>query len=391
MPNVLVNDDSLKAIGNAIREKNGETTTYKPAEMAAAITAISGGGEATIEALSITSNGTYNAPDGVDGYNPITVNVPQDGAPTDNDLTLTGDCSYGCSPQLANWVLRNYKNRITTKNVTDATRMFYSCQVKNIPFVLNTMTNYTQGLSNLFSNSYIKEINNDFFKNVKYTTSSSSLRYCDNSNIFYSCRALRKLPDLSFISVYDNNFVSSYTYNFYSSLLENCYALDEVVDLPVVYSPPTSQNYFQYTFTNCYRLKKLTFGTVYNLGRWGRQTIDLTTVGRINNFTTDINLYSNYSDITSDKQVKDDATYQALKNDPDWFSASWYYSRYNHDSAVETINSLPDCSVYAAAQGINTIKFKGISGRDTDGGAINTLTEEEIAVATAKGWTVTLS
>ena len=37
MPNVLVNDDSLKAIGNAIRGKNGETTTYKPAEMAAAI------------------------------------------------------------------------------------------------------------------------------------------------------------------------------------------------------------------------------------------------------------------------------------------------------------------------------------------------------------------
>ena len=37
MPNVLVNDDSLKAIGNAIRSKNGETTTYKPAEMAMAI------------------------------------------------------------------------------------------------------------------------------------------------------------------------------------------------------------------------------------------------------------------------------------------------------------------------------------------------------------------
>ena len=37
MPNVLVNDDSLKAIGNAIRSKNGETTTYKPAEMATAI------------------------------------------------------------------------------------------------------------------------------------------------------------------------------------------------------------------------------------------------------------------------------------------------------------------------------------------------------------------
>jgi hypothetical protein len=62
------------------------------------------------------------------------------------------------------------------------------------------------------------------------------------------------------------------------------------------------------------------------------------------------------------------------------------YSRYNHDSAVETINSLPDTSAY----GTNTIKFKGASGALTDGGAINTLTEEEIAVAAAKGWTVTL-
>jgi hypothetical protein len=62
------------------------------------------------------------------------------------------------------------------------------------------------------------------------------------------------------------------------------------------------------------------------------------------------------------------------------------YSRYNHDSAVETINSLPDVS---AGSG-NTIKFEGAAGSLTDGGAINTLTEEEIAVATAKGWTVTL-
>lgn len=44
MANVLVNENSLTAIGNAIRSKNGETTTYKPAEMAPAIQAISAGG-----------------------------------------------------------------------------------------------------------------------------------------------------------------------------------------------------------------------------------------------------------------------------------------------------------------------------------------------------------
>ena len=80
-----------------------------------------------------------------------------------------------------------------------------------------------------------------------------------------------------------------------------------------------------------------------------------------------------------------------MKNNPDWFTCNFAYSRYNHDSAVETINSLPDTSAYIAANGgTNTIKFKGVAGSATDGGAINTLTEAEIAVAAAKGWTVSL-
>jgi hypothetical protein len=68
------------------------------------------------------------------------------------------------------------------------------------------------------------------------------------------------------------------------------------------------------------------------------------------------------------------------------------YSRYNHDSAVETINSLPDTSAYLAENGgTNTIQFNSVSGKLTDGGAINTLTEEEIAVAVARGWTVSFT
>jgi hypothetical protein len=121
---------------------------------------------------------------------------------------------------------------------------------------------------------------------------------------------------------------------------------------------------------------------------WTKQTIDLSyRVGYIEKNSYYLSYLLNYnSGITADKEVKDDATYQALKNDPDWFTKDLAYSRYNHDSAVNTINSLPDCS----AKGGNTIKFKGAAGSKTDGGAINTLTAEEIAVATAKGWTVSL-
>ena len=44
---VTIDDSCFTNIANAIRGKNGETTTYKPNEMAAAISAISGGGNIT--------------------------------------------------------------------------------------------------------------------------------------------------------------------------------------------------------------------------------------------------------------------------------------------------------------------------------------------------------
>ena len=91
-----------------------------------------------------------------------------------------------------------------------------------------------------------------------------------------------------------------------------------------------------------------------------------------------------------DTEITDDTSYQLLKNNEDSWTQNIAYSRYNHDSAVETINTLPDTSAYLAESGgtTNIIKFKGASGSATDGGAINTLTEQEIAVAAAKGWSV---
>lgn len=56
MANVLVQDSSLTAVGNAIRAKNGSTTQYKPAEMAAAIQALGGGGE--LKFLKVQSKNT---------------------------------------------------------------------------------------------------------------------------------------------------------------------------------------------------------------------------------------------------------------------------------------------------------------------------------------------
>ena len=177
-----------------------------------------------------------------------------------------------------------------------------------------------------------------------------------------------------------------------SNLFASCYTLDEVIGV----NPTTgiiTTNFLSSTVLNCYRLKDFMFmtkedGLPYEV-KWKSQTFDLSKYVGWVQYPTYITNYN--SGITVDKEVVDDATYHALKDDPDWYTQKVEYSRYNHDSAVNTINSLPDASAYlATAGGTNTIKFKGAAGSKTDGGAINTLTEAEIAVATAKGWTVSL-
>lgn len=60
MANVLVQDSSLTAVGNAIREKNGSITLYKPAEMAAAIQALGGGGELKLLNISFSDGKVQN-------------------------------------------------------------------------------------------------------------------------------------------------------------------------------------------------------------------------------------------------------------------------------------------------------------------------------------------
>ena len=407
MANVLVNDTSLTAIGNAIREKNGETTLYKPAEMATAITAISGGGEPTIEALSITANGTYTAPDGVDGYSPITVNVPQDGSP--DPIVITGNADNYCAySKLALEYIRLYGNTITTENITSASQMFYNYRGETIPFALNYDPNANVTLlrcfqdcvnlkslpimNNLVPNElryvfagcqFLTNIDN-FVNSINWTKTKGNL---NSSFLFLDCARLQSIPIslLNNIALKQSNI--SYSWVYWYRSFDGCHSLKELKNLPIPSSTTFNFNSFVSAFNGCWLLRALTFttdnGSPY-IVNWKKQTIDLTYTGYANT--------SGLAYFDRDKEVSDAETYNALKNDPDWWSMSAAYSHYNHNSAVATINSLPDTSAYLASSGgTNTIKFKGEMGSGTDEGAISNLTEEEIAVAAAKGWTVSLS
>lgn len=89
MANVLIDENSMSDIADAIREKLNTADTYLPSEMADAIGSISGG--ADLGTKSITANGTYNASsDDLDGYSSVTVNVPGDSPTGTKSITANG-------------------------------------------------------------------------------------------------------------------------------------------------------------------------------------------------------------------------------------------------------------------------------------------------------------
>ena len=403
MAKVFIEEETLTKIGNSIRNKTGKTDLIDPAVM-------------DLEIDSITTGG-----------------VSPDDLPAEA-FNITGNCKYRFSQDNWSWYLNTLANRITTKNLKDCSNMFDCCyNLKRVPIVLNVewyegdidqkfdncfyfctaleespkirgtlssyvrMTGMFQGcyclrnLDDVFTKESFIEVNNALLPGAYYGLTADKL--------FQDCCSLRTVP--TWLKYFRHSEEAQYypTQNsiLYNSSFSNCQALDEIVDMPVWRCHGTLTNnafgnFIKYTT----RLKNMTFetqedGTPYEV-KWKGQTIDFTqyTGWAMTSYEfKDPEQYN--SGITNATKVTGVDTYEAYKNSPDWWTQDIYYSRYNHDSAVATINSLPDTSAYlASAGGTNTIKFKGAAGGFTDGGAISNLTAEEIAVATAKGWTVSL-
>ena len=348
--------------------------------------------------------------------------------PSEN-FVFEGILNYLFAYNNYNWLLNLYKDKIKFRGVTEVGYMFRYAKLAELDLsgwdvrdfgnfegmfidLLSTNTiklsgweaqpNKTYSLSQMFRNcSELKNII-DFpqitaanirgmfdgcykLKEFDFSRINMVQRFdTDISQLFYDCRSLKNI-DLSTLKT--TNSTSSYT-NIYNSMFSGCYSLGEITNLPPTYiGTKYAGNIYSYAFDNCFRLKRLTFrmrndGDAQS-GNYSDSVIDLSkNVGYANSASDILNQENG---LTADTQITSE-TYEALKDNPDSWTTDIAYSRYNHDSAVETINTLHNCQSY----GSNTIKFNGASGSATDGGAINTLTEEEIAVATAKGWTVAL-
>ena len=362
--------DKLTNIANAIREKGGTTEKLTLAQMPNAIAALStGGGELEI---------------------PV----------------LTGDASYYDYAGAWDWFINANGNKITTNKIEDMGQAFRNCNLETIPFEINCKTDSPINWMSAFYNArQLKEIGKI---NCLYPSYGMNIfGYCIrlrnlpeigtfkfdtdtwNRNIgwFYCCYSLRSVPEDMLKKIYSTKL----NYNFCPlyEMFYKCYVIDEIVGINPQ-SKAFTDNAFYHTFDNCYRVKNIIFatqedGTPYT-AQWKNQTIDLSQyVGWAGAAYADKDITTNYnSGITAEDEDND------WSNNPNYWSRQFMNSRFNHNSAVNLINSLPDTSAYLAANGgTNTVKFYTNAGSGTPGGGVNALTEEEIAVATAKGWTIT--
>lgn len=388
--------EKLTAVANAIREKTGKEDKLTLDAMPVEIRAIeTGGGDLPEEAFTITGNLDYRFMNG----------------------------SW-------DWFIENYSSRATTSNLEGGKSAFQHSKVTTIPFDLNYKTTTSaHTISYMFSNcqnlttlpninnlrvydtdcllyncKHLKEIPEGFYKNwdFSYLEGQTSAYNGKQDEMFSGCCSLRKVPNELIRS--GNKALTSASSVYFSYGFFSCCALDELVDLPLFYTSEWTSNVFGNTFKVCTRLKRLTFETnadgTPKVMKWKGQTIDLSEyVGYTGvDYKSRITDYTQYTGIkesdNASKAVDNQDFEENYRNNENWWASSAEYSRYNRESAIETINSLPDTSAYLASKGgTNTIKFYPSSGsayKCTDGssGRIDKLTAEEIAVATAKGWTV---
>lgn len=149
-------------------------------------------------------------------------------------------------------------------------------------------------------------------------------------------------------------------------MFNGCYCLQRINNLGMFHPTQTVSRNIMGTnvFANCNSLTSLTFAANGAARNYSNQVIDLS--GAVGFYLVDSGYPSTGGSTLAD-------------------------SVYNHASAVETINSLPDCSAVSSPSApTNVIKFNAGAGANTAGGNISDLTAAEIAVATNKGWDVQL-
>ena len=238
-------------IRSAIENKGVDMTGVSFPDYPAAISSIqTGGGSAVIEGLTITSNGTYTAREGVDGYSPIEVDVPAVGwdqksvtEGTIEIINLDNSASF-----VASRAFKDKKN-LQTVNLPYATivylEAFRNCtsltqvDLPMCSYIDRFIFYYCSSLSQI-SLPMCSRIGDTAFNNCT-SLSQISLPMCSriDNDAFFACSSLSQ------ISLPMCSHIGRYAFA-YCPLTQVSLPMCSFID--------------NYTFQNCYSLSIITIG-----------------------------------------------------------------------------------------------------------------------------------
>lgn len=412
MSKYVIDNETLSSIGNAIRSKTGKSDLIAPGDMPKEIESIeAGGGSSLPSEITLSEEDPGSAFFGygranlyLDTSTPVKVNFHrfQNGFNTNHNIENADLFELNCIDSERLFIQNLFSGCTNLKRVKSSGKAGLININPNIVF--DTSLVQRIGFGTVFLGCYSLVDANGLF------TDETALKRCIDSyvlgntngayfyGIFQNCYSLREIPTWfkKLKTTKTTTVIPNANCYVFQNCFNNCYSLDEATDIPITFkslSGTVTSNLFSGAFQNAGRLKRLTFeapadGVSAFVIPWQKQTIDLVYTGWIkSDYEADFLTYSN---ITSDKKVINSSDYNRLKNDPDWYTTNYRYSRFNRTSAVELFNSLPNTKSYVTSSAPNTIKLWYYSGESTDGGGMSSLTSSEIAIATNKGWTVTL-
>lgn len=352
MSKVLTDSANYSAIADAIREKNGSSIMYKPSQMADAIIAIptgGGGNDIIIDVYKIKEFEEHKLGPAIVQLMGKDGTLTLDSSVTDIDA-FNNDITDHLFQDLCG---SNDQNLVIDLNRVQVTSAFLSAIKGSANYPGSNCTYMFSGLRNTENYgvtfpSWVKELKPNtcggMFDNCitdtipEFDTTAMGSSSLVNSYMFQYCMATTIPVSITKAMKSKGSGQRTSYYTFYYSGFYYCVNLRKIESLGVELSTGYDNNFYR-TFDECHSLSSFTFEMNDDNSPieavWRNQTIDMTKTSS---------------------------------------------TTYNHDSMVETINSLPDVSGGTS----NSIKFKGSYGG-------NDLTSEEIAVASARGWTVTIS
>lgn len=375
MAKVYLEDSELTAIGNAIRGKNGTTTKYLPSEMPAAITAIQSGGGGG-ELMQLEGDGGYIC--GYPGYY----------------------SNEWLGKYFAHWFKPNWGPVSRPEGLCYYMDIspIESIEFADVDLETDTYSKIHHQLTAMFRDAYGR------------TQPPILIGQCSMGTSAFASHYFERIP----VEVTEQLVPSGYT-NYYSSLCNGCYRLQDISGIKALsqregfkslsipsamygscfmlktcYIPEftnaissSSTATFTTIFSGCRSLENIEWGNTSITNTSYRVTLDLSTnaTGYWNNTPTAA--IQAYGFGAPENEITDLDSYNALKDNPYAWTTDPAFSHLNHTNAVKIINNLPSLS-YSG-----TLSFNGTEGSGY-GDPISDLTEAEIAVATAKGWTVTI-